>query len=90
MIFAAGRHPVFGWRADPAAGPAALRLHATLAGLVLSPGGVVVLVLIPIIGRILPFVQTRYLIGFGFLTLGCAYCYRARRHARTRRSARWR
>jgi DHA2 family multidrug resistance protein len=48
---------------------------AELAGLVLSPGGAIVLVLIPVIGRILPYVQTRYLIAFGFFSLGCAYTY---------------
>ena len=48
---------------------------ATLAGLVLSPGALMILVLIPIVGRALPFVQTRYVIGFGFFTLGCAYSY---------------
>ncbi len=31
--------------------------------------------LIPVIGRVLPYIQTRYLIGFGFFTLGCAYSY---------------
>ena len=52
-----------------------LGYDATLAGLVLSPGGAVVLLLIPFIGRLMPFVQTRYLIGFGFFSLGCAYSY---------------
>ena len=48
---------------------------ALLAGLVLSPGGAVVLCLIPVIGRVLPLVQTRYLIAMGFTLLGCAYSY---------------
>ena len=52
-----------------------LGYDATLAGLVLSPGGAVILVLIPFIGRLLPIIQTRYLIGFGFLALGCAYSF---------------
>ena len=48
---------------------------ALLAGLLLSPGGALVLVLIPIVGRLLPFVQTRLLIAFGFASLGCAFIY---------------
>ncbi len=48
---------------------------ALLAGLVLSPGGAIVLLLIPCIGRLLPYIQTRYLIAFGFASLGCAYSY---------------
>ncbi len=45
---------------------------ALLAGLILSPGGLAVLLLLPIVSRLLPVVQTRYLIGFGFFTMGCA------------------
>jgi MFS transporter, DHA2 family, multidrug resistance protein len=41
----------------------------------LSPGGLIILVLIPIIGRVMPYIQTRLIIGFGFFTLGCAYSY---------------
>ncbi len=48
---------------------------ALLAGLVLSPGGAVVLCMIPLVGRLLPIIQTRYIIAFGFITLGCAYFY---------------
>ncbi len=48
---------------------------ATLAGLVLSPGGLLILFLIPIIGRVLPYIQTRYIIAFGFFSLGLAYSY---------------
>ena len=48
---------------------------ALLAGLVLSPGGALVLLLIPFIGRLLPYIQTRYMIAFGFTSLGCAYSY---------------
>ncbi len=48
---------------------------AEWAGLVLSPGGVVVLLLIPLVSRLLPHVQTRYIIAFGFFVLGCALLY---------------
>jgi DHA2 family multidrug resistance protein len=48
---------------------------ATWAGLILSPGGVVVLFLIPFVGRLMTFVQTRYVIAFGFFALGCAFLY---------------
>lgn len=40
---------------------------ATLAGLVLSPGGLVVIVFMPIVGRLVNKVQTRYFIAFGML-----------------------
>jgi DHA2 family multidrug resistance protein len=48
---------------------------ATLAGLILSPGAVVIVVFIPIVSRLLPLVQTRYLVMTGFFTLGCALLY---------------
>ncbi|TAL78230.1 MAG: DHA2 family efflux MFS transporter permease subunit [Beijerinckiaceae bacterium] len=48
---------------------------ATWAGLILSPGGIVVLFLIPVVGRLMTFIQTRYVIAFGFFTLGCAFLY---------------
>jgi MFS transporter, DHA2 family, multidrug resistance protein len=49
---------------------------ALLAGLLLSPGAVLTIVLIPIIGRmLLPYVQTRFLITFGFFSMGCALVY---------------
>jgi MFS transporter, DHA2 family, multidrug resistance protein len=48
---------------------------ATWAGLILSPGGVVVLILIPFVGRLMTVVQTRYVIGFGFFALGCAFLF---------------
>jgi DHA2 family multidrug resistance protein len=42
---------------------------ATLAGLVLSPGGISVIILMPIVGRMVNRVQARYLIAFGmFIT----------------------
>ncbi|HET6239803.1 MAG TPA: DHA2 family efflux MFS transporter permease subunit [Acetobacteraceae bacterium] len=46
---------------------------ALLAGLLLSPGAVVMVVLIPLVGKyVLPNVQTRLLIAFGFVMLGLA------------------
>ena len=48
---------------------------ATWAGLVLSPGALFIIVLIPFVSRLLPKIQTRYLIGFGFFLLGCALLY---------------
>jgi DHA2 family multidrug resistance protein len=52
---------------------------ALLAGLLLSPGAAVMIVLIPIVARlVLPNVQTRFVIAFGFFVLGCsaAFAYR--------------
>src|SRR5260370_4938536 len=40
------------------------------AGLVLSPGGIGMMVLIPIVTVLVEVVQTRYVIAFGFLVLG--------------------
>jgi DHA2 family multidrug resistance protein len=50
---------------------------ATLAGLILSPGGIAIIVLIPFVTRILPVVQTRYLICIGFTIMGFALLYSA-------------
>ncbi len=48
---------------------------AEWSGLILSPGGVVVVMLIPIVGRLMNLVQTRFLIAFGFFVMGCALYY---------------
>jgi DHA2 family multidrug resistance protein len=49
---------------------------ATWAGLVLSPGALMIVFLIPILGKfVFPYVQTRYLICFGFFSMGCAMVY---------------
>jgi DHA2 family multidrug resistance protein len=46
---------------------------ATWAGLILSPGGFVILLLIPIVAQVLlPNIQTRFIIAFGFFSLGVA------------------
>ena len=43
---------------------------ATLAGLVLSPAGLMVIVLMPIVGKLVNKVQARYLIAFGMAMVG--------------------
>ena len=48
---------------------------ATWSGLILSPGGVVVITLIPFVGRLMGFVQTRLIVAFGFFVMGCAMFY---------------
>jgi DHA2 family multidrug resistance protein len=48
---------------------------ATWAGLVLAPGAVVLTMLIPVTGKILNFVQTKYVIAAGGLALGLALFY---------------
>jgi MFS transporter, DHA2 family, multidrug resistance protein len=49
---------------------------ALLAGLLLSPGAAAMIVFIPIVARlVLPNVQTRYVIAFGFTVLGCSVAY---------------
>ena len=50
---------------------------AFLSGLILSPGGVVVIILIPIVGQIMKRVQTRYVVMFGFTLMGIALLYSA-------------
>jgi DHA2 family multidrug resistance protein len=75
MIFGIGAILYSGAVLLPQLAQQRLGYTATLAGMVLSPGAIMILFLIPIVGRILPYVQTRYIIGFGFFTLGCAYSY---------------
>lgn len=52
-----------------------LGYNAILAGLVLSPGALVIIALIPFVGRLLPRIQTRFLIAFGFTVMGCSLIY---------------
>ena len=52
-----------------------LGYNAILAGLILSPGALVIIGLIPFIGRLLPLVQTRLLIATGFFIMGCSMIY---------------
>ena len=50
-----------------------------LAGLLLSPGAALMIVLIPVVGRFaLPRFQTRHLLAFGFLVLGLAAGFASR------------
>jgi DHA2 family multidrug resistance protein len=48
---------------------------ATLAGLVLSPGAFAIIFLIPLVGLLMSRVQTRYLLGLGFFSMGCGLLY---------------
>jgi MFS transporter, DHA2 family, multidrug resistance protein len=48
---------------------------ATLAGLVLSPGALAIIFLIPVVSLAMPHVQTRYLLGIGFFLMGCGLLY---------------
>jgi len=48
---------------------------ATLSGYILSPGGVVVILLIPFVGQLMRVVQTRYLVALGFVIMGFALLY---------------
>ncbi|HEY6306711.1 MAG TPA: DHA2 family efflux MFS transporter permease subunit [Candidatus Angelobacter sp.] len=48
---------------------------STLAGLVLSGGGVLLLVLMPVVGILISKIQARYLIAFGWLSLSLAMFY---------------
>jgi DHA2 family multidrug resistance protein len=46
-------------------------------GMVLSPGGVIVILLLPIVGRLIGKVDTRYLIAFGFFVLSASMWHMA-------------
>ncbi len=48
---------------------------ALLAGLVLTPGGLVVIVLIPLVGWLMARIAVRYVIAIGFALMGCAMAY---------------
>jgi len=48
---------------------------ATLAGLVLSPGALGIIFLIPVVGLVMPHVQTRHVLATGFFLLGCGLLY---------------
>ena len=59
----------------PQLAQAVLGYTATWSGLILSPGGLVVIVLIPFVGRLMTRVPTKYLIAFGFFLMGCSLVY---------------
>jgi MFS transporter, DHA2 family, multidrug resistance protein len=48
---------------------------ATLAGLVLSPGAVAIIMLIPLVSFLMPRIETRYLLGMGFAFMGLGLIY---------------
>ncbi len=48
---------------------------ALLSGLILSPGGIVVIILIPIVGQLMKVVQTRWIVMIGFIIMGLALMY---------------
>ena len=50
---------------------------ARQAGEVLSPGGLVVIALLPLVGRLMTKVDARWLVGFGFLETALALLYMA-------------
>lgn len=50
---------------------------ATVSGRVLAPGGAVIICLIPIVGRMMGFIQVRNLIAFGFFIMGFAMFFSA-------------
>ncbi len=55
-----------------------INYNATWSGLILSPGGVAIIVLIPIVGVLMRFIQTRLIIAFGFFIMGSAFFYSSR------------
>jgi DHA2 family multidrug resistance protein len=52
-----------------------LNYNSTLAGLVLSPGAVLVCFTIPIVQRVMGFVPTKYIVAFGFVAIGAGLSY---------------
>ena len=52
-----------------------LGYDATHAGLILSPGGFAVGLLIPLVGRLMKVVQTRVLVATGFVIMGFAFIF---------------
>ena len=50
---------------------------ATLAGLVLTPGGVGIILLIPLVNIAMKRIQTRYIIATGFMVMGLSLVYSA-------------
>jgi DHA2 family multidrug resistance protein len=52
-----------------------LGYNATWSGLILSPGGIAVILLIPIIGHLMRVIQTRFIVAAGFFVMGCAFVY---------------
>ncbi|HXP96217.1 MAG TPA: DHA2 family efflux MFS transporter permease subunit [Telmatospirillum sp.] len=61
----------------PQLAQAQLGYNATWAGLILSPGTILTVLLIPFVLRLMRRVQTRFIIAFGFLALGLSLLYAA-------------
>ncbi|HUI20643.1 MAG TPA: DHA2 family efflux MFS transporter permease subunit [Methylocella sp.] len=51
---------------------------ATWAGLILSPGGIAVIILIPIVAQLSKILQTRFIIAGGFFIMGSAFIFSSR------------
>ena len=52
-----------------------LEYNSTLAGLVLSPGAALVCLVIPLVQRLMNLVPTKYIIAFGFISIGSGLLY---------------
>jgi MFS transporter, DHA2 family, multidrug resistance protein len=52
-----------------------LNYNATWSGLILSPGGLMIILLIPFVGRLLKIMAARYLIAAGFTIMGFSFLY---------------
>jgi DHA2 family multidrug resistance protein len=52
-----------------------LAYDATWSGLILSPGGILMIMLIPIVGRVMKKVAARTLVAVGFTIMGFAFLY---------------
>jgi DHA2 family multidrug resistance protein len=50
---------------------------AQQAGMALSPGGVLIILLLPMVGRLVSRVDTRYMVAFGFFVLSASLFYMA-------------
>jgi hypothetical protein len=48
---------------------------ATLAELASSPGAMMIVAIIPVVSKLMPIIQTRYLVGFGFFDGVCVVLY---------------
>lgn len=48
---------------------------ATLSGLILSPGGVLTILTIPVAAQMMKIIQARYIIAFGFLIMAIGFYY---------------
>ena len=59
----------------PVLAQSVLGYTSTLAGYILSPGALALLVMIPIVGKLMGMVQTRILVCIGFLLLGAGLVY---------------